>query len=134
MPVSYVPLVYCKYHSSETKIIAHIYFNISVLLFFINKTVVIFFYELHDMCFSHSTFVIFEKMRGKAYNSQIQLSNVNQLFEIIFAPFYFRIWWTLTGNFGSILPIDWTKSCAKGLQHSLLNLNQNMVSVHTFYY
>ncbi|KAG8182342.1 hypothetical protein JTE90_028186 [Oedothorax gibbosus] len=35
-----------------------------------------------------------------------------------------QIWWTLTGNFGSILPIDWTKSCAKGLQHSLMNLNQ----------
>ncbi|KFM59160.1 Fasciculation and elongation protein zeta-2, partial [Stegodyphus mimosarum] len=36
-----------------------------------------------------------------------------------------QIWWTLTGNFGSILPIDWTKSCAKGLQHTIINLNQN---------
>ncbi|CAL1290079.1 unnamed protein product [Larinioides sclopetarius] len=36
-----------------------------------------------------------------------------------------QIWWTLTGNFGSILPIDWTKSCAKGLQNSIINLNQN---------
>lgn len=37
-----------------------------------------------------------------------------------------QIWWTLTGNFGSILPIDWTKSCAKGLQQSLFNLNQSV--------
>ncbi|XP_015918540.1 fasciculation and elongation protein zeta-2 [Parasteatoda tepidariorum] len=36
-----------------------------------------------------------------------------------------QIWWTLTGNFGSILPIDWTKSCAKGMQHSFINLNHN---------
>ncbi|XP_054715358.1 fasciculation and elongation protein zeta-2-like [Uloborus diversus] len=36
-----------------------------------------------------------------------------------------QIWWTLTGNFGTILPIDWTKSCAKGLQHNIINLNKN---------
>lgn len=35
-----------------------------------------------------------------------------------------QMWWTLTGNFGNILPIDWTKSCAKKLQHPSLNLNQ----------
>lgn len=36
-----------------------------------------------------------------------------------------QMWWTLTGNFGSILPIDWSKSYARKLQLPALNLNQN---------
>ncbi|XP_067119979.1 fasciculation and elongation protein zeta-2-like [Centruroides vittatus] len=34
-----------------------------------------------------------------------------------------QMWWTLTGNFGNILPIDWSKSCAR-LHMPSLNLNQ----------
>lgn len=33
------------------------------------------------------------------------------------------MWWTLTGNFGNILPIDWTKTHARKLQLPTLNLN-----------
>lgn len=36
-----------------------------------------------------------------------------------------QMWWTITGNFGNILPIDWSKSCARKLHMPSLNLNQN---------
>ncbi|CAH1105017.1 unnamed protein product [Psylliodes chrysocephalus] len=35
-----------------------------------------------------------------------------------------QMWWTLTGNFGNILPIDWSKSYARKLQINALNLDQ----------
>src|SRR6266487_5110910 len=35
------------------------------------------------------------------------------------------MWWTLTGNFGNILPIDWSKTYARKLQLPTLNLNIN---------
>ncbi|CAH2016696.1 unnamed protein product [Acanthoscelides obtectus] len=34
------------------------------------------------------------------------------------------MWWTLTGNFGNILPIDWSKSYARKLQINALHLEQ----------
>ncbi|KAE8747375.1 hypothetical protein FOCC_FOCC006017 [Frankliniella occidentalis] len=34
------------------------------------------------------------------------------------------MWWTITGNFGNILPIDWSKSCARKLHVPALNLNE----------
>ncbi|KAJ1528493.1 hypothetical protein ONE63_006900 [Megalurothrips usitatus] len=34
------------------------------------------------------------------------------------------MWWTITGNFGNILPIDWSKSCARKLHMPALNLNE----------
>ncbi|KAG5862748.1 hypothetical protein JTB14_025940 [Gonioctena quinquepunctata] len=34
------------------------------------------------------------------------------------------MWWTLTGNFGNILPIDWSKSYARKLQINALHLDQ----------
>ncbi|KAK5643349.1 hypothetical protein RI129_007194 [Pyrocoelia pectoralis] len=36
-----------------------------------------------------------------------------------------QMWWTITGNFGNILPIDWSKSCARKLHMPSLNLNEN---------
>nr|CAD7587875.1 unnamed protein product [Timema genevievae] len=35
------------------------------------------------------------------------------------------MWWTITGNFGTILPIDWSKSYARKLHMPALNLNEN---------
>ncbi|KAK3092338.1 hypothetical protein FSP39_001514 [Pinctada imbricata] len=35
-----------------------------------------------------------------------------------------QMWWTITGNFGNILPIDWSKSYAKQLQTKALNLTE----------
>lgn len=35
------------------------------------------------------------------------------------------MWWTITGNFGNILPIDWSKSYARKVQLPVLNLNNN---------
>lgn len=35
-----------------------------------------------------------------------------------------QMWWTITGNFGNILPIDWSKSCARKLHMPALNLNE----------
>ncbi|XP_017786618.1 PREDICTED: fasciculation and elongation protein zeta-2 [Nicrophorus vespilloides] len=36
-----------------------------------------------------------------------------------------QMWWTITGNFGNILPIDWSKSYARKLHMPALNLNEN---------
>ncbi|XP_063230341.1 fasciculation and elongation protein zeta-2 isoform X2 [Bacillus rossius redtenbacheri] len=36
-----------------------------------------------------------------------------------------QMWWTITGNFGNILPIDWTKSYARKLHMPALNLNES---------
>ncbi|KAG8259687.1 negative regulation of autophagosome assembly [Homalodisca vitripennis] len=35
------------------------------------------------------------------------------------------MWWTITGNFGNILPIDWSKSYARKMHMPTLNLNEN---------
>uniref|UniRef100_A0A1A9Z6D1 Fasciculation and elongation protein zeta-2 n=1 Tax=Glossina pallidipes TaxID=7398 RepID=A0A1A9Z6D1_GLOPL len=37
------------------------------------------------------------------------------------------MWWTITGNFGNILPIDWSKSYARKLHMSTLNLGEKPV-------
>jgi len=34
-----------------------------------------------------------------------------------------QVWWTITGNFGNMMPIDWSKSTARAKQLSTLNLN-----------
>ncbi|KAL1425257.1 hypothetical protein MTO96_019405 [Rhipicephalus appendiculatus] len=39
-----------------------------------------------------------------------------------------QTWWTITGNFGNILPIDWSKSYARKLQLPALNLNERVKS------
>lgn len=38
-----------------------------------------------------------------------------------------RMWWTITGTFGSILPIDWSKSYARKMHLPSLNLNEPSV-------
>lgn len=35
------------------------------------------------------------------------------------------MWWTITGNFGSILPIDWSKSYARQMHMPALQLGQH---------
>lgn len=37
------------------------------------------------------------------------------------------MWWTITGNFGNILPIDWSKSYTRKMHMPTLNLGQNPV-------
>ena len=39
------------------------------------------------------------------------------------------MWWTITGNFGSILPIDWSKSYARELHTKSLKLDDKPVSI-----
>ena len=41
----------------------------------------------------------------------------------------FRMWWTITGNYGNILPIDWSKSYVHKLQTESLNLQDKRVSI-----
>lgn len=36
-----------------------------------------------------------------------------------------QMWWTITGNFGNILPIDWSKSYTRQMHMPTLNLTQN---------
>ena len=36
-----------------------------------------------------------------------------------------QVWWTITGNFGNMAPIDWSKSTARAKQLSTLNLSSN---------
>jgi len=33
-----------------------------------------------------------------------------------------QVWWTLTGNFGNMMPIDWSKSCTRAAHLPTLNL------------
>uniref|UniRef100_A0A336M0C6 CSON009456 protein n=1 Tax=Culicoides sonorensis TaxID=179676 RepID=A0A336M0C6_CULSO len=35
-----------------------------------------------------------------------------------------QMWWTITGNFGNILPIDWSKSCSRQMHVPTLNLDE----------
>ncbi|PVD25849.1 hypothetical protein C0Q70_13513 [Pomacea canaliculata] len=35
-----------------------------------------------------------------------------------------QMWWTITGNFGNILPIDWSKTYARQLQTKVLHLQE----------
>uniref|UniRef100_A0A1L8DVX9 Putative kinesin-associated fasciculation and elongation protein involved in axonal transport n=1 Tax=Nyssomyia neivai TaxID=330878 RepID=A0A1L8DVX9_9DIPT len=35
-----------------------------------------------------------------------------------------QMWWTITGNFGNILPIDWSKSFTRQMQIPTLNLSE----------
>lgn len=37
---------------------------------------------------------------------------------------HYRMWWTITGNFGNILPIDWSKSYARQMHMPALQLGQ----------
>ena len=39
----------------------------------------------------------------------------------------FRMWWTITGNYGNILPIDWSKSYTQKLHEQCLNLPERSV-------
>ncbi len=34
-----------------------------------------------------------------------------------------QVWWTITGNFGNMMPIDWSKSTARAKHLPTLNLN-----------
>lgn len=36
-----------------------------------------------------------------------------------------QMWWTITGTFGNILPIDWSKSYARKMHMPVLNLNSS---------
>lgn len=36
------------------------------------------------------------------------------------------MWWTITGNFGNILPIDWSKSFTRQMHMPTLHLGNNM--------
>lgn len=36
------------------------------------------------------------------------------------------MWWTITGNFGNILPIDWSKSYARQMHVPTLNLGERV--------
>lgn len=40
-----------------------------------------------------------------------------------------QMWWTITGNFGNILPIDWTKSFSRKMHIPTLNLNDKKSSM-----
>ena len=36
-----------------------------------------------------------------------------------------QVWWTITGNFGNMMPIDWSKSTARAKHLPTLNLAKN---------
>lgn len=40
-----------------------------------------------------------------------------------------QMWWTITGNFGNILPIDWTKSFSRKMHIPTLNLSDKKSSM-----
>ncbi|XP_051174678.1 fasciculation and elongation protein zeta-2 [Leptopilina boulardi] len=40
-----------------------------------------------------------------------------------------QMWWTITGTFGNILPIDWSKSFARKMHMPALNLNEAAINL-----
>ena len=48
-----------------------------------------------------------------------------------FSATFYRMWWTITGNFGNILPIDWSKSYARQLHTKSLKLGEKRVSLYS---
>ncbi|XP_025152521.1 fasciculation and elongation protein zeta-2 isoform X3 [Harpegnathos saltator] len=42
-----------------------------------------------------------------------------------------QMWWTITGTFGNILPIDWSKSYARKMHMPALNLNEAPASTES---
>ncbi len=46
-----------------------------------------------------------------------------------------QVWWTITGNFGNMMPIDWSKSTTRAKQLPTLNLVKHILNklfVETF--
>ncbi|XP_014215768.1 fasciculation and elongation protein zeta-2 [Copidosoma floridanum] len=41
-----------------------------------------------------------------------------------------QMWWTITGTFGTILPIDWSKSCSRKMHVPALNLKKTSKSCY----
>ena len=41
-----------------------------------------------------------------------------------------QVWWTITGNFGNMMPIDWSKSVARQKQLETLNLRKPVTNHH----
>lgn len=52
--------------------------------------------------------------------------------EMSYLPLFYRMWWTITGNFGNILPIDWSKSYARTLHNKVLNIGDKQVCMSFF--
>lgn len=57
------------------------------------------------------------------HQSIVQLINQKWFFFLFFC----RMWWTITGNFGNILPIDWSKTYTREKYLPVLNLNEAKV-------
>lgn len=47
---------------------------------------------------------------------------------------FFRIWWTLTGNFGNMPPLDFSKTQTRRLQLPALNLQPRKVRVPPYFF
>jgi hypothetical protein len=41
-----------------------------------------------------------------------------------------QVWWTITGNFGNMMPIDWSKSTTRAKQLPTLNLVRSHLFRH----
>lgn len=50
------------------------------------------------------------------------------LYDHVCTLVHYRMWWTITGNFGNLLPIDWSKSYARQLHTKVLHLQDRRVS------
>lgn len=77
--------------------------------------------QVFECCYLHKLLLC--NQRARLGSATIRTTNKNCLFS--------RMWWTITGNFGNILPIDWSKSYARKLHMPALNLNEK-VSLNLF--
>lgn len=67
------------------------------------------------------------QIEKKNHNSKLFNNTKTDKIDFNFCFFFFlhfRMWWTITGNFGNILPIDWSKSYARQMHMPALKLNQ----------
>ena len=68
--------------------------------------------------------------RANEFLAQVKMIKLRFTVKVqIVLIFFFgtRMWWTLTGNYGNILPIDWSKSTARRLQLPTLQLRDTQV-------
>ena len=68
---------------------------------------------MHQCCYAHAS----------GYMIRFHL-----LYDHVCTLVHYRMWWTITGNFGNLLPIDWSKSYARQLHTKVLHLQDRRVS------
>lgn len=66
--------------------------------------------------------ILQEQMNSHCMSRHVSTKSETKLTHSSLLPPPSRMWWTITGNFGNILPIDWSKSYSRQMHIPALNL------------